>query len=503
MITRAVVEGLQVLHVEREGATSVNLMFRVGQSDELIGQRGITHLLEHLVLFPLGLRDHHSNGQTGVSVTNFHATGTPNEVVRFLNDVTASIRDLPAHRLEAEKSVLRTEAAQRSGWMFGDLVQMRYGPRGEGVAAYAELGLDQIGMPHVEWWRDHFLTAENAVLTVVGPALPDGLDLRLPRGERRDIEVVEPLLQPGRQSFTSGTGGVIFQAEVERSTAATVLAELISRVMYKELRLEAGYSYTAGCGYEPRDASTAAISGYADALEEQAGAMVGRLVDILAELRWGTFADEAVEEVVARRLESFDLPDFELGILASEAFDRLVGAEVLSAEDYRRRLEEVTPDGVRRLAATVLDDLLVQVPVGLSIDWAGYAEIPPFSDRRVQAEWTAPSRDNGGAIHVASDGLSWVGPEGQEITVEYELCVACLAWPDGRRTLLGSDGFTLTVEPTLVEHGLAVVAAIDAAVPAARVVRRAARNAEAIPQPDPAPVSAPAPERKGWRRRRG
>ncbi|RYJ04847.1 MAG: insulinase family protein, partial [Actinomycetales bacterium] len=469
------VAGLRILHVERDGATTANLMFRVGQADELIGQRGITHLLEHLVLFPLGLRDHHSNGQTGVTITNFHATGTPAEVVTFLRDVAASVRDLPGHRLASEKSILRTEAAQRSPWMFGDLSQIRYGPQGEGVASYAELGLDQLTLPQVEWWRDHFLTADNAVLTVVGPALPEGLEVDLPRGEARAIETVASLLPRGRHCFTSGAGGVLFQTVLERSTAATVLTELVSREMYQQLRLEAGYSYTAGCGYEPRDATTAVMSGYADALEEQAAAMMGRLVDLLAELRWGRFEDSAVEEIVQRRLASFDQPDFEVTRASSEAFDVLIGASALTAEQYRANLEAITPDVVRRLAAEVLDDVLVQVPAGTSLDWAGYAEIPAFSEHRVTADWIAASKDNPSALHVASTGLSWVGPQGQEITVEYAQCAACLAWPDGRRTLFGRDGFTLSVEPTLVEHGTEVVAAIDAAVPAQLVVRMAPR----------------------------
>jgi zinc protease len=80
---------------------------------------------------------------------------------------------------------------------------------------------------------------------------------------------------------------------------------------------------------------------------------------------------------------------------------------------------------------------------------------------------------------------------------------AVLCWPDGRRTLIGEDAISLTVEPTLFARAAAVPPAIDAAVPPDRRVLMPARDPSEIPQPDPEryrPVAAPpaGSRRKLW-----
>lgn len=301
-------DGVPLLHAVRSGPTSVNLSFRVGQSDEKLAQRGLTHLVEHLALFPLGIRDHHANGQTGLSITNFQASGDADDVVTFLAQVTRALSDLPLHRLKDERSVLQTEASQRPGWVASDLALWRYGARGDGAAAYPEWGLDKADEASVEAWRDHWFTADNAVLVVVGPKVPPGLRLHLPSGSRRAMAPVHSLLPPGRSTISVGSNRVLFDAVVERTPATTVLAQLVDQMMFQRLRLDAGYSYVATCNYEPRDATWAVMTGLADALEDKTDVLVGASVDLLAELRLGRLPDEAVEKVIAGRLDAMENP---------------------------------------------------------------------------------------------------------------------------------------------------------------------------------------------------
>ncbi|MBT2467655.1 hypothetical protein J7E97_07175 [Streptomyces sp. ISL-66] len=112
MITETTVDGVRTLlaHQPGPGPVTAGLLFRVGRADETLATSGITHLVEHLALHrhvPPG--DPHHDGATAPAHTGFQVTGTPAEVVAYLNGVCASLRDLPVERLETEKEILRTE----------------------------------------------------------------------------------------------------------------------------------------------------------------------------------------------------------------------------------------------------------------------------------------------------------------------------------------------------------------------------------------------------------
>lgn len=89
-------------------------MFRVGQADETLPSRGITHLIEHLALVPTGRAPHDFNGQTGSSITSFGVVGQPGELVGFFDVLASSLRALPVDRLASERTVLQTEEQSRA-----------------------------------------------------------------------------------------------------------------------------------------------------------------------------------------------------------------------------------------------------------------------------------------------------------------------------------------------------------------------------------------------------
>src|SRR5690606_25972163 len=70
-------------------------------------------------------------------------------------------------------------------------------------------------------------------------------------------------------------------------------------------------------------------------------------------------------------------------------------------------------------------------------------------------------------------------------TVHFAQTSVLLVWPDGGRMLIGHDGITCRVEPTLYPVEAATLARIDAAVPPGTIVRMPARDPESIPQPMP------------------
>ena len=176
----ATINGLRVFTAVADGPVRAALTFRVGWADEALVEHGISHLVEHLVLAPLGRPQFTWNGSTSAERVTFWCEGTQEQVAWFLSAVAANIRDLPLNQLELEKNLIRAEACHRHGGVTGIHDLWRWGTEGHGLGVYDELGLDRLDPAPVQAWAARYLTAENAVLWTTS-AQPPSLDL--PRGQ--------------------------------------------------------------------------------------------------------------------------------------------------------------------------------------------------------------------------------------------------------------------------------------------------------------------------------
>lgn len=490
------IDGIPALFAPREGPITAGLYFRVGRADETLPTSGITHLVEHLALFGQNLSDAHHNGETADGYTHFHVTGTEKEVVAFLNGVCAALRDLPIDRMLTEKEILRTEAALRrtAGSREHHEIE-RFGAEGPAVVAYGELGLSVVEAEDVlDWARTRF-TRGNAALWITTGEIPDGLDLTLPDGPRYPVPVYRDVLSHKPAYYRGAAGGVLVNALVERSVAATVFTRVAAKALFRALRQEGGYSYTADCQYEPLDAQRARITVFADALEAQQAAVVGGVVDVLAALRAGVIddADLAGARDAIARLS--DTPSLGALLLPGTALDLLRGADILSSRARRDALEAVTTADLAAIARTVWDDAIAQIPEG-DLEWAGFAPAPRFSDHAVEGESYPRVGDPATALVIGEQGVSMTMPQGSS-TVHFDRCAGYLTRPDGARTLIGSDGFRVVIEPTL-HVGLSgeVLAGLDQRVPRETFIPLPVRRPDEIPQP---PESSAHPTRSRWR----
>ena len=139
-IRRTEIDGVRTVWFERPGPMTASLAFRVGRADERLARAGVSHLLEHLVLFPFGGEPDH-NGCVDALRMVFHTTGPPEAIVDFFGRLGRCMREVPVDRLDIEKQVLRAEAARRSWSMQDTLAMRRYGAAAFGLLGYAELGL--------------------------------------------------------------------------------------------------------------------------------------------------------------------------------------------------------------------------------------------------------------------------------------------------------------------------------------------------------------------------
>jgi len=501
MIEQTVVDGIPTLLAPGTGPARGGITFRVGRADETLARSGITHVIEHLALHRLGLTDYHYNGTTGATVTHFFSQGSPEAVAEFLTSVCAALVDLPLHRLDVEKEVLRTEEASRSRSPIEPLHLWRYGARGYGVLSYPEWGLAEITADDIQAWIARYFTRENAVLWFSGMAVPEHLRLNLPTGVRMSLPELTSALPRTPAWFSGPPRTVAFDTHLPRSAAAQVFTAMLERELFRALRQEGGYSYTVATDYEPIDTEQARVVALADAHPEKQAAALGAFIDVLAKLRWGTIDQADLDGIRAKAAESLRDPDAEANRLPMAAFNVLIGSPVLDAKQLLLDIEAVTADDVQQVAEQAVTAGLLMTPSGHRADWAGFADAPTTSETVVDGIRYPMRNDATHALVVGPTGVSITSPGGAA-TVHFDQTAVLLAWSDGGRMLIGHDGISCAVEPTLYPIDSAALARLDAAVPRGTVVRLPARDPQAIPQPPQATApDGPRPTRRPWVRR--
>jgi predicted Zn-dependent peptidase len=490
LVRHTPVHGIPTLFAPRPGEITAGLLFRVGHADETLPTFGLTHLVEHLALYRLGLSDLHYNGATAGTYTLFHVTGDEDEVVTYLNSVCAALRDLPMDRLETEKEILRTEAGSRGKGPFSSMPLWRYGAQGYGLASYDELGTRTLTPDQVRHWAETRFTRDNAVLFLTADRVPDGLDLTLPAGRRFPTPAATSALPVTPAYLRGDDGHLVFTSVVRRSTAAGLFADVLGRALFQDLRQKGGYSYSAEADYSPRDADFATLTAYADALPQKQDAAVGGFVDTFARLRAGRIEQDELDSVRGKSLKRYDVPDLGAALLPSYALSLLTGHRILSPDQLRDELKAVDVAELREAAREAWDGGLLQVPAR-DADWAGLTRAPHFSPSGVSGTLHPSLEDDDVTLIIGEAGVTLSTPGGL-VTVRYDTCAAMTTRPDGGRCLTGLDGFQVAVEPTLfgdvTDERIAV---LDKAVPAAAVVPLPARPAAEIPRPRERPAAEP------------
>ncbi|KOX10646.1 peptidase [Micromonospora sp. NRRL B-16802] len=483
MIQHLDVDGVPTLLAPTGGPMHAGLTFRVGTADETLARSGITHLIEHLALAPLGLADYHINGMTAPAYTMFHTQGSEADIAAFLTAVCAHLQDLPLARLEVEKEILRTEWSSRGTAAIDDIPLWRHGARDFGLTSYPEWGLGALTADDLREWAARWFTRENAVLWIAGDRVPAGLRLGLPAGVRQPVPVASSALPQTPAYFVSGSRAVVLDSVVRRSTAANIFSGVLERELYRSLRQDAGLSYTTTTGYEPRGDGYASLRALADALSEKQDAVLGGFIDVLAKMRVGRIEQADLDATVAKREDFLGIAEVDAARLPSYALNVLTGQPNSTIDEHRAELKTVSLTDLHEVAEEMMASALLMVPGGHRADWAGFVAAPTHSADTVDGT-TYRAKQGAGGLRVGTDGVTYLNPSGP-LTVRYDSCSAMLAWPDGARQMIGADAIVLHIEPTMLELPPGTIQAIDAGVPSDRHVTMPARTPDQIPQPKP------------------
>lgn len=463
---------------------TAGLVFRVGRADEALARGGVTHLVEHLALHPLGASARmHYNGQVDMVTTTFVTRGTPEEIAGFFKAVCASLRDLPAGRLEAERQVLRTEAGQRGLVISDPLFAVRYGADTYGLAGYPEYGIEALQADEVRAWAGRYFTRGNAAMWIAGGPPPGGLHLDLPDGP--SVPAPTPFRSESRMPgwVNALVPGLGWSGLVRRGTPAQVYTSVLRRRLMQELRHNQGLAYSPSVRYMVRDQDMAHVIAVADGLPEVHALLVSAFIRELEQLEATAISgDELLAALDALRTEA-GTSRGAAGRVAAAARDAVMGRPVLSAASWREALAAVSTADVHDVARQAYGSSLFVLPPRRQPHRAGFTPLAVSSGTAVAGQQvrSADYPLDQARLVIGEDGVSLV--RGQAVdTVRYDQCAALVTWRDGGRQLIGRDGATIHIEPTLW-HLKDHTAHLDDKVGASRLVIMPARLLETVPRP--------------------
>ena len=498
-VRRRLVEGVPVLEADGDGSTRVELMLRVGVVDEGLPGRGLTHLVEHLAMRGTG-DDVHGNASVGLLDTRFWAQGEPDRAAARLLDVVGRLRDLPLDGLDAERRVLRTEAAGRERHAVGGLARQRWGLAGPGLLDEVEHAVTGCSAADVHGWAAARMHRGAAALVLSGP-VPDGLAERLVAGLADGPRVPvprapEPLphVAPGWQGI-GPRSPVLLSAVVPRIGSASV-ADVWQRVLHRRLRDETSLCYTPQVAVEAVDATSALLVVALDALPDVREQALAEAVATLEALAAGDAGATDVDALLRRAADDLRraFADVRAGhaLAATLALEELLGAPTDLAS-FQAGYDARTRDDVVAATAAALPEVLGLLPEGTEppSDWAPLTWVPrqrPEVAPERWWTWEPLNPDDARAVQVLPGQALRLRAAAPPLEVPLDDVLLVSRGEHGQRWLLLRDGDSLVVLPWLYRAGGALVEALDTQLARAPVGRWVA-----APTPDDVRPSAPPP----------
>lgn len=459
-VERLEIDGVPVFWAPDASPGQAGLMFRVGRADETLATSGLTHVVEHLALFPLDDGVRRIGGFVDPVRTVFSSLGAPSELGSFLSAVCQSVSALPFDRLETERRVLLTEegSAERSilHWLMG----LRFGAAGFGLIDYRELGLRHLTPDNLDRWAKQRFVSGNAAVWIAGP-LPEDLTFPLRPGLRSAPP--NPTSSPRLRSpayVASDGGGVAMSFLGSRSAALTVGLELLERRVHRNLRLQRGLSYSASSTYLPLTSTIAHVTFGADCLDEHAQAVRDGIVAELQRLAHdGPDTAELATAVQARVEHWSDEQPVVASDLDALAMAELLGDDLPTRDALRREHQSLTRDGVAAALHELMPTAILAAPTGDAVP-EGFAPFPaappqPLKGQRYMRrgrrvrDLPKPSR-----VIASPEGITLL-PKNRDpgATIMFNEVAAVLELGPGRMTVVGLSGDGIQLDTNVLLKG--------------------------------------------------
>jgi zinc protease len=451
----------------------IKLGFRVGHVDEPLPLRGVSHLIEHLVLSPFGQPAFDLNGQVGASITTFEADGTREEILGFVRDVTRRLADLPLDRLQEEKRVLAVEDMNYNAGAWAWMLNMRAGGDAYGRSVQRQIGLHALTAKALEAWRDGWFTRGNLAIWMTGEP-PDSFGIDLVDGPRRPLPKYRPLPQLTLPAASfEGSREVRLGLVGPESDAFREAIAIGRRRLYGDLCLARGIVYDVDVDYEPVGAEELHATLSIGCRDASAPVVLDALILTLGDLRDHGPTDAELKherELVRRTCLDFQAPLAELdGVL----HDELHGRPPESNREWLASVESLTPNECARALAAAWPTSLIEAPDSVSAPPAGFsryaADAPPLPrpTGRVFAEKAHADCPAGPCdIIVGGEHLFMQPGDGSEPwTARWEDVMAVDPQAGAVRAIITRDNRRLEISEWAYENGPALMDALRDRVP--------------------------------------
>ncbi|HEX2295756.1 MAG TPA: hypothetical protein VHN37_10650 [Actinomycetota bacterium] len=470
-IRRTDLDGLETFWAEGDGPARAWLVFRVGALDETLLTRGISRLAAGVALEGVDDGSAAYGSFAGVPTTTFELDGTRDEVISVLRHVWGRLASPRAASLEPT----REREIRYSGWRVPDgidqLLALRFGPRGAGLAGQPELGLHHVDWEAVGAWTERFFVPRNAALALVNVS-PD--DVRLPSRSQGEWQpppgpgtarVPLPAWSEDRAgdaaaaSILPGTGA----ADAFASAAAERLRRRLGagyEVGVAAVRLWPGLDHVAihctfpgGSGEDVPDAYVAVVEDLASD-----GPTAGEIAARHERLReW-----RASPESVYSRLEW--------------APQRHVLDPSGATPDALDETDPPAPEAAAEAAREFASTSLYLLPPGAGMP-SEYHHLPRSSPGAIEGNaYARADGDASASLVVGEEGVSMTRGA-RRVTIRFDACEAAASWPDGTVDLYGSDGFGAQIRPHEWVDGASALEAVRTRLTGRTVTMRRPRAA--------------------------
>lgn len=261
-------EGVAVSCLEnvrgRQGRARVEVVVGSGAIQEAEDERGVAHLLEHLVLRPLGFDD--GNGATGWDFTSYHRNVRADELTDAAEGLLSQIANpaLDPEEVELEKRIVLRELEDRgtshlegiNDPLFADSLLARY--PGGSASAVRDLDAARVRVFH----RQHYVKGNLAVLlrgavdcATTREALAPVL-ARFSQGPAAAVPRIEA--EPPGQVTLPASPGVFeagyywYQASAREEVVYRLLAKHLEQRALEDLRKARGITYSPSARFARR-----------------------------------------------------------------------------------------------------------------------------------------------------------------------------------------------------------------------------------------------------------
>lgn len=466
-VQRTAIDGVPTLWAEAPGQLTAVLTFRVGRADETPLEGGLSHLVEHLAMTPVGQPRFDCNAFVDGNRTSFYAAGSGAEVTGFLQAITAALADLPVDRLERETSILKREASGIDDSIAGVHRHVRYGMWGHGLVGQPEFGLGRVSSQRVLDWAQAMFTADNATLCLTGEP-PADLRLGLPSGVRRTAPV--PVTIPGVKLpvFVEDLPGIAFGFELSRQIGAGSFLSIMHRRLRQRLRHDDGIVYDIVGAYDPLDADTASALLGTDCEADQVQHVGVVAFDVLDDLAAGQVDDDELAGEIDDLERAFADPTATLGLLDAMAFDELLGMPAHSpmdrlAEQRRTRASDIARHADDARQSLILLGSMSAPPAAVHPYPRSSAE--PVEGREVKPLLSLFGLGRRQRLLIGDDGVTLMPADGTITTIRYRDVVLLEKPADDELVLWNRDGDRIYIPAIYWKGGARVLAEIEAAIP--------------------------------------